>query len=1033
MQDEIQSIKPLVQAPGILKIETSVEGAFARSRAWDIDKAEALLRRETVEASPAQLREIADYLDALNSIRNTHLNQINECLAGRSLIVTDSAKMCGFSDNLKAYVGKATVLLHDDNLDSVFQVCEQEGLARVNLNAVDLSSFYGQFQSIFVQSILFRLDTPGMLLAESRKCLRAEGRLFVDIANSNIHGLLEKESRGLSIENVDAHVRSHQLATAWLQDQGFRVDKCLLKMDDSSKDHPREFIGRPHGQAIIESQIDSYWSPSQFSIVILTHNQLKYTRMCLDSIKRFSSLPYEIIVVDNASTDGTREFLRGENQVKRIENNQNLGFAAGCNQGMRAAQNEIIVLLNNDTIVTPGWLELFARNLNADVNVGLVGPMSNNVSGPQCVPSQYKNTQELLEFARSRSICLHGENRDVQRLVGFCMAFRRDLIEKVGYLDEQFGIGGFEDDDFTLRVRGSGLRTVMVQDAFIHHYGSVSINAMPSGDAERIYLENRDRFFRKWNIGTLCSEDGISAESNSSPDSTTLAKLSVCMIVRDNEATLGDCLRSIRSIADEIVVVDTGSKDRTKQIAESFRARMFDFPWCDDFSAARNESLRHATGDWVFWIDSDDVMDEQNAAKLRNLVDGIHPPNVAGYVVQVHCPLPDQDGDTTFTAVDHVKLFRNHPAFRFEGRIHEQILPALRAENRDVAWTDIFVVHAGSDNSESARARKQERDLRILKKELRDRPDHSFTLFNLGMTYADMANHQKAIEALQQSLKLSKPSESHVRKIYALLTSSYVAIEQFENAFNVSLQGLSVFPQDEELIFHQGSLAMRRSDFAAARRHFESIIHEERERHFTSVDVGILGHKTRHNLALVYMQLGKLDLAMNQWHQITRERPSYRPAWRGLADLCINTSDTVRLEETVARLSARKELEDLVFLYRGHQSEARNDLVEARRNYREAITLSSGKADHAESLHVWARFLFEHGTAEEALSSLLQLSTHDPVNGSTWHNIGVSYLRLESLADAIMAFKRSLELRPGSSSTNQMLNHAQDLFLAASS
>jgi hypothetical protein len=152
-------------------------------------------------------------------------------------------------------------------------------------------------------------------------------------------------------------------------------------------------------------------------------------------------------------------------------------------------------------------------------------------------------------------------------------------------------------------------------------------------------------------------------------------RLSLCMIVRDNAGTLGACLESIRPWVDEMVVVDTGSKDDTPRIAERLGARVLSFPWCDDFSAARNESLHHARGAWVFWMDSDDTIDADNGRKLRELALTEPPPAVLGYVMQVHCPRPTEPGGVEVTVVDHVKLFRNVPELRFDGRIHEQILP----------------------------------------------------------------------------------------------------------------------------------------------------------------------------------------------------------------------------------------------------------------------------------------------------------------------------------------------------------------------
>src|ERR1700731_2285460 len=137
---------------------------------------------------------------------------------------------------------------------------------------------------------------------------------------------------------------------------------------------------------------------------------------------------------------------------------------------------------------------------------------------------------------------------------------------------------------------------------------------------------------------------------------------SLCLIARNEQAPPPAGLRSVPSLFPDIVLVDTGSTDRTKEIATRFGARVFDFPWCDSFAAARNEGLRHATGDWIFWLDADDRLDEANRAKLRALFESLGYENVA-YCLKCLC-VPDAATGAT-TMVDHIRLFRNHPNNRW--------------------------------------------------------------------------------------------------------------------------------------------------------------------------------------------------------------------------------------------------------------------------------------------------------------------------------------------------------------------------------
>jgi len=149
-------------------------------------------------------------------------------------------------------------------------------------------------------------------------------------------------------------------------------------------------------------------------------------------------------------------------------------------------------------------------------------------------------------------------------------------------------------------------------------------------------------------------------------------RLSLAVIAKNAASDLVACLSSAAGVVDEIVVADTGSTDQTREIAAGHGARVVDFPWCDSFAAARNESLRHATGDWIFWLDADEYLDEDNRQKLGGLVAAVPDANVA-YVMKQRSHAAS---GSAATSVDHVRLFRNRPQHRWRYRVHEQILPA---------------------------------------------------------------------------------------------------------------------------------------------------------------------------------------------------------------------------------------------------------------------------------------------------------------------------------------------------------------------
>ncbi|MCL4533651.1 MAG: glycosyltransferase [Bacteroidetes bacterium] len=240
------------------------------------------------------------------------------------------------------------------------------------------------------------------------------------------------------------------------------------------------------------------------SIVILCRNQAEYTARCVRSIVQHTAEPYELVFVDNASRDETPEvlsMLRGElPNVRVIANRENAGFAGGNNQGLAAARGDVVVLLNNDVVVTPGWLGRLLRPLELHGGLGIVGPRSNFVVGAQLVADvPYADDAGLDKFAAEWAAAHAGEVGETAIVKGFCMAIRRPLIERIGGLDPQFFPGNFEDDDYCLRARLAGYKVAVANDVFVHHYGSRTFKG-DNVDYSDAMQTNWARFRAKWGL-----------------------------------------------------------------------------------------------------------------------------------------------------------------------------------------------------------------------------------------------------------------------------------------------------------------------------------------------------------------------------------------------------------------------------------------------------------------------------------------------------------------------------------------------------
>jgi len=371
------------------------------------------------------------------------------------------------------------------------------------------------------------------------------------------------------------------------------------------------------------------------------------------------------------------------------------------------------------------------------------------------------------------------------------------------------------------------------------------------------------------------------------------------MIVKNEEHNLAECLSSVADLVDEIVIADTGSTDRTRELAAGFGARVVEFPWIDNFAAARNASLEAATGDWIFWMDADDRLDEANRSKLRNVF-GSLTDEIGAYSMKCLC-LPDPLRGTS-TLVDHIRLFRNHPKIRWQYRVHEQILPAVRRLAGKVRFADVVIQHIGYQDP-VLRKCKLERDLRILQLEHAEQQDDPFTLFNLGSIHQELGQLPKALEFMKRSLELSHPNDSIVRKLFALITQCHRHLSQNEEALALCRQGRRLFPDDAELLFQEGILRVESRDFPGAESTFLTLLSGREGDHFASVDAGLRGYKARHNLAMLYVTEGRVAEAEAQWRAAVKEQPEFGPAWLGLGDLALAQGRFEIVEEAAGHLA----------------------------------------------------------------------------------------------------------------------------------
>lgn len=209
---------------------------------------------------------------------------------------------------------------------------------------------------------------------------------------------------------------------------------------------------------------------NNFSIIILTHNNLAYTKECIDSIKRNNKLinNYEIIVVDNNSTDDTQAWLKAQKDIKCIFNSKNEGFPKGCNIGINNAYNKNdIFLLNNDTLVTPNSIFTLRMSLYSNENISSVSP-SSNYAPYQNIDKVFETKDEYLSYSKEINIYDKSLHEYRLKLIGFALLIKREALNKTGLLDELFSPGNYEDDDYGLRLISNSYYNLYCKDSKIN-------------------------------------------------------------------------------------------------------------------------------------------------------------------------------------------------------------------------------------------------------------------------------------------------------------------------------------------------------------------------------------------------------------------------------------------------------------------------------------------------------------------------------------------------------------------------------------
>jgi glycosyltransferase involved in cell wall biosynthesis/cytochrome c-type biogenesis protein CcmH/NrfG len=304
--------------------------------------------------------------------------------------------------------------------------------------------------------------------------------------------------------------------------------------------------------------------------------------------------------------------------------------------------------------------------------------------------------------------------------------------------------------------------------------------------------------------------------------------LSLSMIVRNEAHTLPACLESLREVVDEIVIVDTGSQDDTPEIARRYGARLFHFPWQDDFAAARNEALRHCTGEWVLYLDADERLHPDSAAIVRDFLQDL-PADVGGVICTIESLQRREDGGSELHRGVYPRLFRNYgyPTIRFQGRVHEQISPSLLALGKQIVQSPLRILHFGYDQPLEVLQQKAQRNCRLLLRHVQEEPLNAYAWFQLGQTLARLQLLSEAEEALRFALTIGNLSAGIAASTALLLAQLCLRTRRFAEGLSWADYALHHVPDHPNALLLKAQALRLLHRYEEAQTIVEQLLHLE--------------------------------------------------------------------------------------------------------------------------------------------------------------------------------------------------------------
>lgn len=378
-------------------------------------------------------------------------------------------------------------------------------------------------------------------------------------------------------------------------------------------------------------------------------------------------------------------------------------------------------------------------------------------------------------------------------------------------------------------------------------------------------------------------------------------QISLCMIVKDEEEYLPACLSSAKDVADEIIIVDTGSTDKTVEIAKSFGAKVYYFEWNNNFSEARNESLKYATKDWILIMDADDELYPEDREAFKVLINSDLKEN-AIYFFQTLSYGGSSIDDTNTTVNLNPRLFKNGRGIHYEGEIHNQLIPIKNEYN--IICDSIKIHHYGYLNKRVISKDKRNRNIAILKEQIKKHPESKFASFNLGNEYAALGDMHKALECYYEAYDGFSPNLGYSSILLIRIISSNYSIGEYSEALKFIDVGINYFPKCTDLYFYKAAIFKINNKPTLQIRNLEKCIEIGEAPPELKFFYGTGSFRAYLELGNVYMLLGDYDTAYNYYIEAMKSKKDFtEPLYNIIHILSMESLSLEEIKERMDKLS----------------------------------------------------------------------------------------------------------------------------------